>query len=57
MLALLAASLLLTAVIVRKTHTAQNSVSQTAHILEENLHKKESFTYSLFDTKPKFGHV
>ncbi|TSJ43530.1 HAMP domain-containing protein [Mucilaginibacter corticis] len=43
MLALLGASLLLTAIIVRSTYTPANNLAQTAKILEDNLQKKESY--------------
>ncbi|MDB5159414.1 MAG: hypothetical protein JWR50_4121 [Mucilaginibacter sp.] len=43
MLALLGASLLLTAIIVRSTYTPATNLSQTAKILEDNLQRKESY--------------
>jgi two-component system nitrogen regulation sensor histidine kinase NtrY len=51
MLALLAASLLLTAIIVRKTYTPESNLSQTAKILEDNLHEKEDYVHHAIDTK------
>ncbi|MCC8425635.1 HAMP domain-containing sensor histidine kinase [Mucilaginibacter sp. UR6-11] len=43
MLALLGASLLLTAIIVRSTYTSAVNLSQTARMLEDNLQKKEDY--------------
>jgi two-component system nitrogen regulation sensor histidine kinase NtrY len=43
MLALLAGSLLITAIIVRATYTPAINLTQTARILESNLHQKEDY--------------
>ncbi|MBC7400870.1 MAG: histidine kinase [Mucilaginibacter sp.] len=43
MLALLGASLLLTAIIVRSTYTSAINLTQTAKMLEDNLNKKEGY--------------
>ena len=50
MLALLAASLLLTAIIVRITYTPKINLKQTAKILEDNLHDKESYINNSINT-------
>lgn len=56
MLALLGASLLLTAVIVRSTYTSAINLTQTAKMLEDNLHKKEDYINKLVSTKKGFDH-
>lgn len=43
LLALLVVTLLATAIIVQKTYTPVNSLVQSAHTLEDNLHKKEAY--------------
>ena len=53
MLALLASSLLFTAVILRKTYTPEINLRQTAQQLEKNLHKKEQYVYNAIDTHAK----
>lgn len=55
MLALLCASLLLTAVIVRKTYTPVNNLDQTAKTLENNLQQKEGYVNSFIDNKNSFN--
>src|SRR3569833_45429 len=57
MLALLCASLLLTAVIVRTTYTQVSNLDQTAKILENNLQKKESYIYSFINDKKLFNEL
>lgn len=57
MLALLCASLLLTAVIVRITYTPVSNLDQTAKILENNLQKKESYIYSFINDKRSFNDL
>ncbi|MES2809393.1 MAG: ATP-binding protein [Bacteroidota bacterium] len=52
MLALLAGSLLLTAIIVRVTYTPAINLTQTARILESNLHQKEDYVNKAI-TQPK----
>lgn len=54
MLALLFASLFLTAVIVQKTYTPKNNLYQTAQTLENNLHKKEAFVNQTLTDKASF---
>jgi two-component system nitrogen regulation sensor histidine kinase NtrY len=51
MLALLGASLLLTAIIVRVTYTPAINLTQTAKILESNLNQKEEFIDQAVNTK------
>jgi two-component system nitrogen regulation sensor histidine kinase NtrY len=51
MLALLGASLLLTAIIVRITYTPATNLTQTAKILEDNLNQKEEFIDNAINTK------
>ncbi|MDB4921011.1 ATP-binding protein [Mucilaginibacter sp.] len=57
MLALLCASLLLTAVIIRKTYTPVNNLDQTAKVLESNLQKKESYVNDLLSDKNSFNKL
>jgi len=57
MLALLCASLLFTAVIVRKTYTPVNSLDQTAKVLENNLQKKERDINRLINNKNTFNKL
>ncbi|WP_299353071.1 ATP-binding protein [Mucilaginibacter sp.] len=55
MLALLGASLLLTAIIVRVTYTPAINLIQTARMLEDNLHKKEDYIYKAIQTPENFN--
>ena len=57
MLALLTATLLLTAVIAQKTYTPLDNLHQTAKLLEDNLHKKENFIYEILNDKIQFGKL
>src|ERR1700756_2969342 len=57
MLALLFASLLLTATIVQQTYTPKNSLYQTAQTLEDNLHKKERFVTGVFNNAKSFDQL
>ena len=57
LLALLCASLLFTAVIVRKTYTPVNSLDQTAKALESNLQKKENYVNNLINNKSSFNKL
>lgn len=57
LLALLFASLLLTAIIVQKTYTPKNNLYQTAQTLEDNLHKKEAFINNLINNKASFDKL
>lgn len=50
MLALLSASLLLTAIIVRSTYTPTINLTQTAKMLEDNLYKKEGYITRAINT-------
>jgi two-component system nitrogen regulation sensor histidine kinase NtrY len=54
LLALLFASLLLTAIIVQKTYTPKNNLYQTAQTLEDNLQKKEAFVNEIINDKVSF---
>lgn len=55
LLALLFASLLLTAIIVQKTYTPKNNLYQTGQTLEDNLHKKEAYVNSFINDKDRFN--
>lgn len=55
MLALLGASLLLTALIVRLTYTPAHNLVQTAKMLEDNLHKKEDYINRAINTPANFN--
>lgn len=57
MLALLTATLLLTAIIARKTNTPQNSLNQSAKLLEDNLHKKEALVNEKIKTSAAFNKL
>ncbi|HEY4195397.1 MAG TPA: hypothetical protein VGM63_07670, partial [Mucilaginibacter sp.] len=57
LLALLFASLLLTAVIVQKTYTPRNNLYQTGQTLEDNLHKKETVVKNFLDDKQNFDKL
>lgn len=57
LLALLFASLLLTAVIVQKTYTPRNNLFQTGQTLEDNLHKKETVVKNFVDDKKNFAKL
>jgi two-component system nitrogen regulation sensor histidine kinase NtrY len=54
LLALLFASLLLTAIIVQKTYTLKNNLYQTAQTLENNLHKKDNAVNEVINNKASF---
>ncbi|MES2378517.1 MAG: ATP-binding protein [Bacteroidota bacterium] len=55
MLALLGASLLLTAIIVRSTYTSAINLTQTAKMLEDNLNKKEGYINRAVNTPAGFN--
>lgn len=55
MLALLCASLLFTAIIVRKTYTPVNNLDQIAGELQDNLHKKEGYINDFISNKKNFN--
>ncbi|MDB5144948.1 MAG: hypothetical protein JWQ66_3661 [Mucilaginibacter sp.] len=57
LLALLFASLLLTALIVQKTYTPKNNLFQTGQTLEDNLHKKEALVNNIIDNKASFDKL
>jgi len=57
MLALLFASLMLTAIIVQQTYTPKNALYQTAQTLEDNLHKKEKFVLNIFNNQKSFEQL
>ena len=57
MLALLFASFLLTAIVVRKTYTPKNVLLQAAQTLENNLHKKETLVEKVLDDSASFANL
>ncbi|MGZ3766087.1 MAG: ATP-binding protein [Mucilaginibacter sp.] len=57
LLALLFASLLLTAIIVQKTYTPKNNLTQTAQTLESNLNKKETFVSNVITDNASFNKL
>ncbi len=57
MLALLFASLLITAIIVENTYSPANNLAQTARVLEDNLHKKEGDVYDILNDKEAFSQI
>lgn len=57
LLALLFASLLLTAIIVQKTYTPRNNLFQTGQTLEDNIHKKETVVKNFLDDKKNFDKL
>ena len=54
LLALLFASLLLTAIIVQKTYTPKNNLYQTGQTLEDNLRRKEAIVNAVIDDSVAF---
>jgi two-component system nitrogen regulation sensor histidine kinase NtrY len=57
MLALLTATLMLTAIIARITYTPEDSLRQTSKILEDNLHKKEALIYKTLNDPASFNRL
>jgi two-component system nitrogen regulation sensor histidine kinase NtrY len=57
LLGLLFASLLFTAIVVESTYTPSNNLIQTAKLLENNLHKKESYVYDAIQNKQVFNEI
>lgn len=57
MLALLFASLLLTALVVQKTYTSKNNLLQTAQTLENNLHRKEQIVWDVLNDPKGFQNL
>jgi two-component system nitrogen regulation sensor histidine kinase NtrY len=57
MLALVAAMLMLTAVIARKTYTPDENLLQTGKTLESNLHHKEEFIYKILNNPASFNQL
>jgi two-component system nitrogen regulation sensor histidine kinase NtrY len=57
LLALLFASLLITAIIVEKTYSPANNLAQTAQALEDNLHQKERYVYNMLNDKETFNQL
>jgi two-component system nitrogen regulation sensor histidine kinase NtrY len=57
LLALLFASLLITAIIVENTYSPANNLAQTARILEDNLHKQEGDVYDILNDKEAFSQI
>ena len=57
MLALLTATLLLTAIIAQKTYTPLDNLHQTAKVLKDNLHRKENIVYATLNNKAGFDRL
>ncbi len=57
LLALLFASLLLTALIVQNTYTPKNNLYQTGQTLESNLNKKEELVNDVINNKTSFNKL
>ena len=57
MLALLCASLLFTAIVVKKSYTPAGSLAQTGKVLERHLQKKEGYVNTLINNKQKFNEL
>ncbi|MEO6150061.1 MAG: hypothetical protein ABIN95_05735, partial [Mucilaginibacter sp.] len=57
LLALLTVSLFVTAIIVPNSYTPQNTLEQTAKILERNIHKKEDHINRLLNDKVEFKYL
>ena len=57
MLALLTATLLLTAVIAQKTYTEQDNLHQTGKLLEDNIHRQEKKAFGLLEKKESFDNL
>jgi two-component system nitrogen regulation sensor histidine kinase NtrY len=57
LLALLFASLLLTAIVVQKTYTSKNNLLQTAQSLEKNLHHKEQIVWDVINDAKGFQNL
>lgn len=57
LIGLLFASLLFTAIVVESTYTPSNNLIQTAKLLENNLHKKESYVYDAIQNKQVFNEI
>lgn len=57
LLALLFASLLFTAIAIEATYTPTNNLVQTARLLENNLHKKETYVYNTLAAKQVFNEI
>jgi len=57
LLAILCATLFLTAIIVKKTYSPVNNLEQPAKTLESNLHKKEAYINEVLDDKTSFNQL
>ena len=57
LLALLFASLLFTAIVVQSTYTPVKNLDQTARILEDNLHEKESYATAILYNKDSLNNL
>ena len=57
LLALLSASLFFTAIVVQKTYTPLNNLNQTARVLADNLHKKESAVQKVLNNRNDFNKL
>ena len=56
LLAVLCASLLLTAIVIRNSYTPQKGLVKSARELESNLHKREKVVADMFSDK-QFDHL
>ncbi|MES2268000.1 MAG: ATP-binding protein [Bacteroidota bacterium] len=57
LLGLLFVTLLFTAIVVESTYTPANNLTQTAKILENNLHDKEKLIYNSINNKQTFDEI
>jgi two-component system nitrogen regulation sensor histidine kinase NtrY len=57
LLGLLFATLLFTAIVVERTYTPANNLLQTAKVLEDNLHKKETRIYDAITNPQVFNEI
>lgn len=57
LLALICASLLLTAIVVQKTYTPKNNLEQPALALERSLHSKEAYVSNIINNKANFDKL
>ena len=57
LLGLLFATLLFTAIVVERTYTPENNLIQTAKLLENNLHKKETNIYADIQNRQVFDEI
>jgi signal transduction histidine kinase len=57
MLALLTATLLLTALIAQKTYTSRDNLQQSSKLLESNLHHEEKTAFGLLENQSSFNNL